>query len=80
MAPRIKIYSKFTYFGAVFETSATFWPASTGLDHELVVACGLTQIPKEGSGCRWGGGQSVSGSSHRLPSMHDQDLQNVAHV
>ena len=27
--------------------------ASTGLDHALVVACGLTQILAEGSSCRW---------------------------
>ena len=31
----------------------TFRPASTGLDHTLV-ACDLTQILAEGSGCRWG--------------------------
>ena len=31
---------------------ATFRPASTGLDHALVVG-GFTQIPAEGSGCRW---------------------------
>ena len=29
---------------------------TTGIDHPLVVACGLTQILAEGSGCRWGGG------------------------
>ena len=33
----------------------TFQPSSKGLDHALVV-CDLTQIPTEGSGCRWGGG------------------------
>ena len=38
-----------------FETCATFRPASTGLDHALVVACGLKQILAEGSGCRGGG-------------------------
>ena len=38
------------------ETRATFRSASTDLDHASVVACGLTQIPAEGSGCRWGGG------------------------
>ena len=32
---------------------ATFRPASTGLDHALVVGC-FTQILAEGSGCRWG--------------------------
>ena len=32
---------------------AKFQPASTGLDHGLVV-CDLTQISAEGSGCRWG--------------------------
>ena len=36
------------------ETHATFRSASTDLDHESVVACGLTQISAEGSGCRWG--------------------------
>ena len=37
--------SKLTYFGAVFEMEcATFRPASTRLDHALVVACGLTQL------------------------------------
>ena len=34
--------------------NATFWPASTGLDHALVMACDWTQILVEGSGCRWG--------------------------
>ena len=28
-------------------------PASTGLDHSLVVVCDLTQILAVGSGCRW---------------------------
>ena len=32
----------------------TIRPASTDLDHALVVACGLTQILEEGSGCRCG--------------------------
>ena len=46
---------KLTYFGVKFETlNTTFRPASTGLDHALVVACGLTEILVEGSGCRWG--------------------------
>ena len=45
MAPRIKINSQFTYFGSDFFKRATFQPASTGLDHTLVVACILTQIP-----------------------------------
>ena len=35
------------------EMNATFRSASTDLDHTLVV-CDLTQIPAEGSGCRWG--------------------------
>ena len=26
----------------------------TDLGHALVVVCDLTQIPAEGSGCRWG--------------------------
>ena len=34
---------------------ATFRPVSTGVDHAWV-ACDLTQILTEGSGCRWGGG------------------------
>ena len=38
--------SKLTYFGAKLYTlfNTTFRPGSTGLDHALVVACGLTQI------------------------------------
>ena len=40
-----------------FETEcAIFGPASTCLDHSLMVACGLTHILEEGSGCRWEGG------------------------
>ena len=35
------------------ETNATFRSASTDLDRVLLV-CDLTQIPAEGSGCRWG--------------------------
>ena len=51
---------KLTYVGAEFEMEcAAFRPASTRLDHALV-ACDLTQIPAEGSCCRWGGGQLVS--------------------
>ena len=40
------------------ETNATFRSASTDLDHALVV-CDMTQIPAEGSGCRWGGGIGI---------------------
>ena len=51
MAPRIKIDSKLTNFGAKFGTlNTTFRPDSTGLDHGLVVACGLTQILAEAVG------------------------------
>ena len=44
--------SIFTYFGASFETNATL--LTTDIGHALVVVCDLTQIPAEGSGCRWG--------------------------
>ena len=37
-----------TYFGVELETECD---VCTGLDHTLVVACGVTQIPAEGSGC-----------------------------
>ena len=59
----------FTYFGAVsLKRMRRFDLLTTDLSHALVV-CDLTQIPAEGSGCRWG----VVGSSHRQP-MRDQDL------
>ena len=35
------------------ETDAMFRSTSTDIGHALVV-CDLTQIPAEGSGCRWG--------------------------
>ena len=43
----------------IFQPFALFRPAYTGLDHTLLVACGIIQIPEEGSGFR-GGGQLVS--------------------
>ena len=43
--------------------NATFRPASTGLDHALVVASGYNQILPP-----------VSGSSHRQLPMRGQDL------
>ena len=54
MAPRIKLTVIFNLLWSEFdETNATFRSASTDLDHALAV-CDLTQIPAEGSGCRWG--------------------------
>ena len=49
-----KMIVKLIYFGEHFLKRATFRPASTGLDHALMVACGLKQVLAEGSGCRWG--------------------------
>ena len=44
----------FTYFGAFsLKRMRRFDLLTTDLDHALVV-CDLTQIPTEGSGCRWG--------------------------
>ena len=54
MAPRIKLIVVFTYFGAVsLKRMRRFDLLTTYLGHALVV-CDLTQIPAEGSGCRWG--------------------------
>ena len=55
MAPRIKMIVNFKLtLEPVFRNEfATFRPASTGLDHALVV-CDLTQRLAEGSGCRGG--------------------------
>ena len=44
------------------ETCATFRPATTGLDHALVVACVLTQTPAEGPGV----------GEHCLATGHEQ--------
>ena len=53
MAPRIKLIVIFNLLWSEFiETNAMFRSASTDLGHALVV-CDLTQIPAEGSGCRW---------------------------
>ena len=48
MAPRIKLIVHLLTLERIFETCAMFRPASAGLDHALVVACGLTKIPDEG--------------------------------
>ena len=46
--------SFFTYFGEIsLKRMRSFDLLTTDLDHALVV-CDLTQIPAEGSGCRWG--------------------------
>ena len=53
--------SIFTYFGAIsVKRIRRFDLLTTDLSHAWIV-CDLTQIPAEGSGCRWrGGGQLVS--------------------
>ena len=52
--------------------SITFRTAFTGLDHALV-ACGLTQILAEGSGCRWGGGAvGIPDHDSWQPPIRDQ--------
>ena len=52
---------------------AMFRHVSTCIDHALVVACCLTQIPAEGSGCEGGSCYpSVSRSSHRQSIMREQ--------
>ena len=59
MAPRIKLIVIFNLLWSEFvETNAKFRSASTALDHALVV-CDLTQIPADGSGCRWGGAVGI---------------------
>ena len=40
------------------EKNAAFRSASTDLDRALVV-CDFTQIPAEGSGCRWGASAGI---------------------
>ena len=73
--------SIFTYFGAIcVKRIRRFDLLTTDLGHALVVY-DLTQIPAEGSGCRWGAAGipdhdplcQFTGSSHRQP-MRDQDL------
>ena len=67
-----KMIAKFT-LGQNLKWNAAFRPASTGLYHALVVACGLTQIPSAPLIYN----QFlplVSVSSHRPPPMRDQDL------
>ena len=63
--------SFFTYFGAIsFKRMRRLDRLTTDLGHALVV-CDLTQIPAEGSGCRWG---AVGIPDHDSLSMRDQDL------
>ena len=50
----------FTYFGVIsLKRMRRFDLLTTDLDHALVV-CDLTQIPAEGSGCRWGKSQTTN--------------------
>ena len=50
----IAVIVVFTYFRAVsLKRMRRFELLTTDLSHALVV-CDLTQIPAEGSGCRWG--------------------------
>ena len=50
----LKLIVKLTYVGAEFERKRRFDLFLQVIDHALVVACGLTQILAEGSGCTWG--------------------------